>query len=112
MPMRVWEDEESFLAEMRETGCIVGYSLDEDGEEIAEWDLPRTKELFPEVYEVLSEQFKQETDEAIERLLLDGLIEIEPRVENGEPVDYYRLTEKGKEVSQDILKEYGLDSTD
>lgn len=101
-----WDSEEDFLREMIESGCATNYTLDENGEEIIEWDLEKLKATYPEVYEVILEEHEREINEAVENLLLDGLIEVVPKInDNGEIEEFYSLTPEGKAAAEQLIGE-------
>lgn len=94
----MWPDEESFIAEMVASGCVIEVEHGDDGP-VLTWDMERTKELYPEVAAIVEDAFNREVKGTLLGMVDDGLLEMSfEETEDGGIEEVFFISEEGKEV--------------
>lgn len=105
-----WEDDQEFLNEMLDAGCIDRLFTDEDGELCIEWNLPNLEELYPDIYAAFLEIKMEELEESISSLIDEGYVQMSFRENpDGTLEALYSLTDKGREYQERFGKVGGMD---
>lgn len=104
-----WDDEDDFVKEMLDTGCMKDYFIDDDGEWICQWDMEKLENMYPDVAKAVQEAQLEEVGEVLNDLVDQGMLEMSfQETENGLE-EMYSLSEKGKIYAQEMAKLYELD---
>lgn len=99
----MWDSEDDFVREMLDTGCMKDYYMDTDGEWLCEWNMPKLKEMYPDVYSVLREEMDAEVNETIKGMVEDGILQMGFREnDDGTLEEVYSLTDYGKNIADEM----------
>lgn len=93
----MWDNEEEFLAEMVEAGCVKSYD-----DEIIVWDFEKLQILYPSIYESIYTAQMNEIEESLSRLVDLGLLNMSFKEADGKIQPIYALSDKGKAYVESI----------
>jgi hypothetical protein len=95
----MWETDEEMVAELNEEGCIESISYDEDGEQLIKFNMDLLEIKYPAVADAVREYQMEEVDEALARLMEQGLLEMSfSEQDDGSLEPVYMLSEFGRKV--------------